>query len=121
MTCPLRPSRGRPDRVRQKATTSGRISSGATPNRPRYRSGSSSCVVPAWLSVSMRTVSPERTVSTGGRSTGYQPQTTFSGVDRTTWSGSICPAWREAAAADASAAARIEAESERTCGCMASA
>jgi hypothetical protein len=35
----------------------------------------------------MRTVSPERILSTGSLSIGYQPQLTVSGRDGTKWSG----------------------------------
>ena len=65
----------------------------------------------------MRTVSPDRTVSTGARSRGYQPQTTFSGVDRTKWSGSA--SWAGTGpAAENTTAARNATNRMRMCGCM---
>ena len=79
---PLRPSRGRAGLEAQNSRTSWRISSGCTPNRPRKLTGSSSCVDPWWDMVSMRTVSPDSTVSTGGLSVGIQPQLRFCGCAR---------------------------------------
>ena len=66
----------------------------------------------------MRTVSPDCTVSTGSRSTGNQPQTTFSGVDGTWWSGAGSCARTAPAAGMLHAAASTtpDAASERTIG-----
>ena len=88
MTWPLRPSRGRPSREAQKSRTSWWISSGGTPSAASQAAGSSSCTAPLWVRVSIRTVSPGRTRSTGSLSIGNQPQLTFSGEDGTKWSAS---------------------------------
>ena len=111
MTCPLRPSRGRSERLPQKSITSCSTSSGDAPNPPRYPTGSSAWVVPAWLSVSIRTVSPDWIVSTGARSMGYQPQTRLPGVERTTWSGSA--SWAANVVAPARATASAAAATRR--------
>ena len=69
--------------------------------------GSSSCVAPTWVSVLIRTVSPERIRTTGSLSIGYHPQLTFSGVDGTKWSAWIAWSTRSRASDPAEHAANV--------------
>jgi hypothetical protein len=69
--------------VDQKSITSCSTSLGLTPNCPRNGTGWSACVAPWCEIVSMRTVSPDLIVMTGGLSTRIHPHVTVSGREGT--------------------------------------